>query len=48
MLFPGGHVGYAKWSDEFGPLLRTVLAGSAPARVAEVAAAHGAVAEGVG
>ncbi|MFD3919699.1 alpha/beta fold hydrolase [Streptomyces sp. NPDC058595] len=34
-MFPGGHVGYVKWPDEFGLLLRTALAGSAPARVAE-------------
>lgn len=32
VMFPGGHVGYAKWPDEFGLLLRTVLAESAPAR----------------
>lgn len=31
VMFPGGHVGYAKWPDEFGLLLRTVLAGSGSA-----------------
>lgn len=36
VMFPGGHVGYAKWPDEFGRLLRTVLAESAGASVAEV------------
>ncbi|MFB6948806.1 alpha/beta fold hydrolase [Streptomyces niveus] len=25
VMFPGGHVGYAKWPDEFGLLLRQVL-----------------------
>ncbi|MFC8826308.1 alpha/beta fold hydrolase [Streptomyces sp. NPDC057137] len=25
VMFPGGHVGYAKWPDEFGRLLREVL-----------------------
>ncbi|MET4922266.1 alpha/beta fold hydrolase [Streptomyces sp. PSRA5] len=29
VMFPGGHVGYAKWPDEFGLLLREVLAESA-------------------
>lgn len=27
VLFPGGHVGYAKWPDDFGLLLREMLAG---------------------